>query len=125
MKALPQKRRDRVTCAPGIASLTSLALGICLLFGPGFRASNLTLRLYSEISANYFESSYQPDSAITRLERQGPASEKAPRRQVSFGVLPSAVELAPADGAGVRTVAEVRCDRLITASHQNDRAPPC
>jgi hypothetical protein len=97
---------------------------MCLLLGQGFRVSNFTALAFPANSETYIESSFQFDSAVIGLERQVPTQNKAPRRQASFGVLPTGIEVVLPDVAGERTLAEVRCDSLIAASHQNDRAPP-
>ncbi len=104
--------------------VTSAAIGICLLLGPGFQVSNLIGDLSSPKSGSYFQQSYQSDSAVSRLERQVTASDKSPRKQTSFGALPNAVEHAVCNVTVERTRADFRRDSLTTASHQNDRAPP-
>ena len=124
MKTRQQRLRRDFTCLSILNGLTSTALGVCLLLGPGFQVSNLIGDFSSSKSATYFEQSYQPDSAVSRLERQVTASDKSPRRQTSFGALANAVELSLCLVTIERTLADFRRDSLTTASHQNDRAPP-
>jgi hypothetical protein len=124
MKIRQQRLRRGSTCLSRLMGVSSAALAICILLGPGFRVSNLTGRVPSASSASFLENSCQPDSAVSRLERQIPASDKSPRRQASFGALPNAVEFAVCNVTGERTLADIRCDSLRTTSHQNDRAPP-
>jgi hypothetical protein len=120
-------RQQRLRGGPtrrSVLGLTSATLLIWLLLGPGFQTSNLTGAFSSADSGTYFENSYQPDSAVSRLERQVPLSDKTARRQVSFGALPSPIELASRRVRDGRTCADVRYYSLTTGSHQNDRAPP-
>jgi hypothetical protein len=128
MLMLMNTQRQRLmrgfTCLAIFNGLTSAALGVCLLLGPGFQVSNLIGDLSSPKSGSYFQQSYQSDSAVSRLERQVTASDKSPRRQTSFGVLPKTVERAVCYVTVERTRADFRRDSLTTASHQNDRAPP-
>jgi|GEM_PF-4557616 len=124
MKTRQQRLRRYFTRSAIINGLTSAALGICLLLGPGVQVSNLIGDFTSSKSGTCFELSYQPDSAVSRLERQIPAFGKAPRRHASFGALPNAVELAVCNVTDERMLADGRCDSLTAVSHQNDRAPP-
>lgn len=113
-----------LTCWSILNGLTSAALGICLLLGPGFQVSNLIGDFSSPKSGSYFQQSYQSDSAVSRLERQVTSSDKSPRRQPSFGAVPNAVEHAVCDVTVEWTRADFRRDSLTISSNQNDRAPP-
>ena len=120
MKKSRQSLMRRPTCT---STLTSVALAVCLLLGPGFCVSNFAAQSYAKADS-YFENCHQPDFGVSGLKRQVPTQDKAPRRHASFSALPTAVELGLSDVSGERTIAEVRCDSLTAASHQNDRAPP-
>lgn len=124
MNTRGQRLMRDLTCWSILNGLTSAALGICLLLGPGFQVSNLIGDLSSPKSGSYFQQSYQSDSAVSRLEKQVTASDKSPRRQTSFGALPNAVEQAVCNVTVERTSASFWRDSLTAASHQKDRAPP-
>ncbi|HXU40674.1 MAG TPA: hypothetical protein VN937_30235 [Blastocatellia bacterium] len=124
MNTQRQRLMRGFTCLAILNGLTSAALGICLLLGPGFQVSNLMGDLSSPKSGSYFQQSYQSDSAVSRIERHVTASDKSPRRQPSFGALPNAVEHAVCNVTIERTRADLRRDSLTAASDQHDRAPP-
>src|SRR5258707_7297026 len=109
MKIRRQRLRYGSPCISICTWFTGATLAWCLLLGAGFRVSNLTGHFSTANSGTYFENSYQPDSAVTRLERQYPASDKSPPRQSSFGTLPNAVELAGCNVTPGRSLTDYRC----------------
>src|SRR2546421_2302638 len=80
-----QKEQNVAVCRP---SLTATVLGICLLFGQGFRAPNFAFESFGRSLKNYITSLASIDAAFTSAERLVRVQNKAPRRQMSFGAVP-------------------------------------
>src|SRR5439155_19783555 len=116
-----QKEQNVAVCRP---SLTATVLGICLLFGQGFRAPNFAFESFGRSLKNYITSSAPIDAAFTSAERLVRVQNKAPRRQVSFGAVPPNSMLEVPAACGRRTIVETRCPSSATPTRQSDRAPP-
>ena len=102
----------------------SLALGLCLFAGQGFRISSAVVDFLAANSERHFANSCPSRSGVASLEKQIRTQSKTPRRQVQFGALAPNSALDMAAVCGERSLAEARYQALTTRSLPNDRAPP-
>jgi len=109
MKRSPDKSARRFVCLPLLASV---ALGLCLFVGQGFRISSSVVDFLSETSKSQLANSSPIESAVISLERQVQIQSKAPRRGPSFGALPPASALDLSAVCSERSSVEARCQAL-------------
>src|SRR5258705_9900874 len=121
MNHSPDKLAQRSVCLPLLASV---AVGLCLFVGQGFRISSSVVDFLPETSKSQLANSSPIESAVISLERQVQIQSKAQRRQPSFGALPPGSALDLSTVCSERSSVEARCQALTTRSQPNDRAPP-
>src|SRR5438552_17474598 len=105
MNHSPDKLAQRSVCLPLLASV---ALGLCLFVGQGFRISS-SVDFLPETSGSHLANSSAIESAVISLESQVQIQSKAPRRQPSFGALPPASALDLSAVCSERSSPEARC----------------
>lgn len=105
-------------------TFTSVVLAICLLIGHGFRTSDFPSESVGRGLENFIASSAPVDSTFTSAERQVRVQNKAPRRQMSFGVVPRNPMLGVQAVSGRRPFIEACCPSSASPTRPNDRAPP-
>jgi len=103
---------------------SSLALGLCVFAGQGFRASGSVVDFLAANSVRHFANSSPNESAVASIEKQTRTQSKTTRRQLQFGALPPNSALILPGACDERLLAEARCQSLTARSLPNDRAPP-
>lgn len=122
-KPMKQSRKELTNGAACLPMLASVVLAICFLVGPCLHASSVSIEP-SRSPERYLVNSSPIAVSVGSPERQVRLQNKAPRRQVSFGVLPSVGVLELPDALGERTITESLRRDLAVFARPNDRAPP-
>lgn len=121
MNQTPDKSANRSVWLPMAASV---ALGLCLFAGHGFRISSSVVDFHTANSERHFANPSSSESGVASIEKPIRTQSKTPRRQVQFGALPPSRAVDSLGVRGERSLTEVRFQALTTHALANDRAPP-
>lgn len=116
--------KEVVHCVASLPLLAGVVLAVCFLSGQGVRASNFAGESIPSSRAGLLTGSFPTDDGIVSHQNQSQVQSKAPRRQLSFGALPSVVLSLFAAVGGERTSCVEPRALLTTLARPNDRAPP-